>query len=265
MRTTERYKLYAAELKNMAKGRHQDGLNGLYLNVTEKGTRSWMQRMTIDGKRRDLGLGGFPKVSLAAARAKARENKMTARNGTGIAAPRRSPRPAPAPRSRASTAPTFAEALEKFWELHAPTLKEGNAKRTWTNSLKTYALPAFGDAPVDTITRTQVLDVLTPIWTRKPSVGKHLRQRMGRVFGWAMAHGYIDLNPAREVIDGALPQQTRAAGHHAAIPYQEIQEVLKKFDDATEHEITRLAFRFLVLTAARSAEARQVHLGRDRS
>jgi hypothetical protein len=73
--------LTSVRINNLSKpGRYGDG-NGLYLVVDPSGAKRWMLRTVIQGKRRDIGLGGLRLVSLAEARAKALELRRIARDG----------------------------------------------------------------------------------------------------------------------------------------------------------------------------------------
>ena len=110
--------------------------------------------------------------------------------------------------------------------------------------------------PVDTIGRTDVLAVLTPIWTTRPETARRVRQRMRTVFRWTMAHEAIESNPAGEAIDGALPSMPKVKAHLRALPYHETGEALRTVDASPASPASKLCLRFLVLTAARSGEAR---------
>ena len=117
-------------------------------------------------------------------------------------------------------------------------------------------MPSLGNTPIDRIDRADVLGVLTPIWTARPATARRVRQRMRTIFRWAMAHGFIETNPAGEAIDGALPPMPKVKAHLRALPYQEVEEALKAVDASQASIPAKLCFRFLVLTAARSGEAR---------
>ncbi len=122
--------------------------------------------------------------------------------------------------------------------------------------MERHALPSLGSLRIDRVRRMEVLDVLTPIWTCKPETARRIRQRLRRIFAWALAHGFIDHNPAGEVIDGALPPMPAVRQHFRALPYIETGEALRKVDESPASLSSKLCFKFLVLTAARSGEAR---------
>ena len=239
-------KLTAVKVKGLSDpGRYGDG-DGLYLTIARGGSKSWIQRIVIDGRRRDIGLGGFPAVTLAKARERAAGNRTAVADG----------RDPLAERQRTLTVPTFREAAERTIEAHRPRWRNVRTASIWERAFEMYAFPAFGDTRVDRITRADVLSVLTPIWTTKPAVARRLRQRVRATFAWAMAHGHIEVNPAGELVDAALPPQPAVKAHFRAMPYEEVPEALETIRASTASLSTRLCFRFLVLTAARSGEAR---------
>ena len=117
-------------------------------------------------------------------------------------------------------------------------------------------MPVLGETPVDEIDGPDVLAVLDAIWTTIPPTARRVRQRMRSIFSWCLAHGYIDFNPAGESIDGGLTKQPASKNHFRAAHYSEVEEILAIVDASTANESAKLALEFLVLTAARSGEAR---------
>ena len=122
--------------------------------------------------------------------------------------------------------------------------------------MKKHVLPKIGDLRVDKIGREQVLLVLTPIWTQTPEVARKQRNRIRAVLSWCQAHGFIEHNVAGEMIDGALPAMPAVKEHYRALPYQEVPAALETIDASNASLAAKLCFRFLVLTATRSGEAR---------
>ena len=225
-------------------GRFSDG-GGLHLFISKAGRKSWVQRITIDGHRRDIGLGGFPSVSLAQAREKAADYRAAVAGGRDPLADKRRP-----------AMPSFRDAAHAVHEANRPRWRSGRHSASWMQTLERHAMPALGNIPVDRIDRADVLRVLTPIWTTRPETARRVRQRMRTIFRWAMAHGFMETNPAGEAIDGALPPMPKVKAHLRALPYQEVGEALKTVDASQASIAAKLCFRFLVLTAARSGEAR---------
>ncbi len=217
----------------------------LYLAIAPGASKSWIQRIAIDGKRHDIGLGGFPLVSLAEARDKAFENRKLARAGGD-----------PLTAKRRATVPTFREAAGKIFEANRPRWRTAKVEKNWTQQLERHAFPVLGAMRVDRIGRDDVLRVLTPLWTTKPETARKLRQRIRATLRWAQAHGYVEFNVAGEGIDGALPMMPAVREHDRALPYPEIAAALETVDASGVSLAARLCLRFLVLTAARSGEAR---------
>ena len=218
---------------------------GLYLVVRAAGSKSWVQRITIDGRRTDIGLGGYPDVKLKLAREKSRKVREAVAEGRDPRAERRQP-----------DLPTFRDAAEEYILENASRWKNPKEAINWRGSLATYAYPKFGNTRIDRVTRTEVLRTLKPVFKSKPSLARKLRQRIRQIFAAAMASGFLDINPAGEVIDAGLPKIRAVKTHFRALPYQDVPEALKKIEASNASLSSRLCFRFLVLTAARSGEAR---------
>ena len=237
--------LTAAKVRAITEpGKHGDG-RGLYLQVAGGGSKAWVQRITIEGRRRDIGLGGFPAVSLAKARQLADANRAAVAEGRDPIAEKR----------RART-PTFREAAVTVHEANLPRWRNGKHTIGWMQSLERHAFPVLGRMRVDRIERADVLSVLTPIWGTKPETARRVRQRIRAVLRWCLAHGLVEHNAAGEAIDGALPPMPRVKAHFRALPYREVPAALETVAGSRASLSARACFRFLVLTAARSGEAR---------
>ena len=238
-------KLTIAKAKSLSKpGLHGDG-DTLFLSIAPGGSKSWIQRVTIDGKRRDIGLGGFPLVSLAEAREKAFENRKLVRAGGD-----------PLALKQRAKVPTFRQAAERTFEANRPRWRSAKVERTWMQQLERHAFKRLGDVPVDKIGRREVLDVLVPIWTAKPEAARKLRQRIRATLRWAEAHGYVEHNVAGEGIDGALPAMPTVKAHFRALPYCDVAAALATVETSGASQAAKLCLRFTVLTAVRSGETR---------
>ena len=238
-------KLSDAKVRGLRKpGRFGDG-DGLYLVIRPSGTRAWVLRAVVNGKRRDIGLGGYPATGLKDARTKAQEMLSAVADGRD-----------PTASSSRSSRPTFAEATREVLDMNRPRWRSDHHPKVWLQSLERHAMPTIGNMPIDRIERSDVLDVLKPIWTKIPETARRVRQRMRTIFRWAMSHGYIEINPAGEAIDGALPRIPKVKEHLRALPYGEVPEALEVVEGSPASLPSKLCFRFLVLTAARSGEAR---------
>jgi len=241
--------LTAAKAKTLSRpGRHGDG-EGLYLSVSRSGSRSWVQRISIDGRRREIGLGSFPAIGLAQARVLAAANRTAVAEGRDPLAEKRETK-------RKAAIPTFREAAKRTFEANRPRWRNGKHTISWWQTLERHAFPILGDMPVNRIGREEVLQVLTPIWSVRMETARRVRQRIRTILRWCMAHGYVEHNAAGEAIDGALPPMPRLRAHLRAMPYREVAAALATVEASRASLASRLCLRFLVLTAARSGEAR---------
>ena len=217
----------------------------LYLNVAPGGSKSWIQRLTIKGRRHDIGLGSFELVTMAEARDKAFENRRLVQAGAN-----------PLIERREAAIPTFRQAAERTFEANRPRWRNAKVAATWLQQLERHAFPCLGDMPLNEIGREDVLAVLTPIWTAKPEIARKLRQRIRATLRWAEAHGHVGTNVAGESIDGALPRQPAVKAHFRALDYREIGDALATVEASKASLASKLCLRFLILCAARSGEAR---------
>ena len=223
---------------------HGDG-GGLYLRISPAGARSWIQRVTVAGRRRDFGLGRFPDVGLAQARdAAARNRALIAAGGDPRADKRR------------DAVPTFAEAARRVFEANRPRWRNGKHAATWLQSLERHAFPTIGNMPVDRIGQADLLRVLSPIWGTRPETARRVRQRTRSILKYAMAHGWVTHNAAGEAIDGALPPMPKVKNHLRALPYGEVGALVEAVGASGASIAAKLCIEFLILTAARSGEAR---------
>ena len=226
-------------------GRYADG-QGLYLVVDPTGARRWMQRLTIRGKRCDMGLGSAVLVTLAEARETALANRRLARAGGD---PLRSKR-------MAEAVLTFEEAARKVHELHKPTWRNAKHGAQFISTLETYAFPRLGRIRVPDVTTADVLSVLSPIWIEKPETARRVRQRIGTVMKWAIAQSWRQDNPAENIAQ-ALPKAKKAPAPRKALPYADVYGCIKAIRASGAGRSTKLALEFLILTACRSGEVRE--------
>ena len=238
-------KLTAAAVKAATRtGLHGDG-GTLYLHVASGGSKSWIQRVTINGRRRDVGLGGWPVVSLAMARNRAFTNRRAVAEGRDPLAERRK-----------AKVPTFREAATKTYEANRPRWRSEKTAANWIQQLERHAFAVVGDMPVNQIGREHVLRILAPIWTVHPEIARKLRSRIRAILGWAQAHGYVEHNVAGEAVAAALPAMPAVAAHYRALPYPEVGAALETIETSRTSVSAKACLRFLVLTACRSGEAR---------
>lgn len=225
-------------------GFHAAGPN-LYLRVGGEGSRSWICRVVIRGKRRDVGLGSASLVTLAEARAKAHEIRKAARAGED---------PLQARRARAGI-PTFAEAARRVHEEHTPSWRNPKHAAQWINTLEAYAFPHIGERRVCDVVEADVLAVLSPIWIEKAETARRVKQRVRAVLDFAKAQGWRNGENPVSGISKALPKQSDRPEHYDAVPYAKLPAFVRALrDDAETSEAVRLAVEFTILTAARAGE-----------
>lgn len=233
------------------------GVAGLHLVVKGTGARSWILRATVGAKRRDIGMGGFPDVTLAQAREKAREARETIRAGADPILLRREARSALIAAQAAAV--TFDDAADSYIKSHEAGWRNLKHAAQWRSTLAEYASPIIGKMLVADITTAHVVRVLSPIWTTKTETASRLRGRIEQILDWAKVRGYRSAeNPARwrGHLDKLLPATSKVAkqGNHPALDWREVGAFWSAL--AGIEGIGAAALRFAILTAARSGEVR---------
>ena len=251
--------LSAAEVRRLTEqGRYPvGGVAGLHLLVSATGARSWVLRTKVGDKRRDIGLGGFPDVTLAGARDKARDLRERIVAGIDPVAERKAARDA----IRASQAKslTFKEAAHRCHDARKDEFSNAKHRQDWINSLERHAFDVIDDLPVDVIELPHVLKVLEPIWKTKTETATRVRQRLESVLSWATVSKHrTGENPARwaDNLSELLPtpSKIRKVKHHKALPWQSVPEFM--IDLRQREGMGARALEFIILTAARSGEVR---------
>jgi integrase len=240
-------------------GYHADG-RGLYLNVRDSGSRSWILRYMLNGKAREMGLGAFPEVGLMQARQKRdalreslkkKVDPIDAREVEAHAA-------AQARAKAVASATTFNECVERF--LSVKSVEWSNTKHAaqWRSTLTAYASPVFGAVAIADVDTDMVLKALTPIWLTKTVTAPRVRGRIESVLDWAKASKLRGgENPAlwRGNLDKLLPQPSKVATteHYAALPYRDMHAFVQllSHSDATAAR----AMEFVIYTLTRTGEA----------
>ena len=210
----------------------------LNLLVSDTGSRRWVQRITIRGTQRNLGLGGWPLVTLEEARDAALDNRRAVRKGIN-------------PRSiiRNPETPPFATVLD---DVLATRGLAGKTLKDWRQTLAKHA-SKLDDRPVGDITVDDVLGIIEPLWGEKRDTANKIRRYISAVMKRSQAKGYRADDPA-EIALAVLPKNGKPRAHHKAAPYSELPEVLIRIRGAKAPESTRLGFEFLIQTAARTSE-----------
>lgn len=230
---------------------------GLALQVLPSGGRTWILRAMVAGKRRDMGLGGYPAVTLAQARELARAARERIKAGHDPVAEAKAARSAQAA-SRA-TALTFQQCAEKYIAAHKSGWKSEKHAQQWTNTLDQHAYPTLGQMLVRDVGLSHVLAVLEPIWQTKTETASRLRGRIESVLDWATVRKYREgENPARwrGHLDKILPKPAKVAKveHHAAMPVDDVAAFLDRLQK--QEGMGARALEFTILTASRSGEIR---------
>ena len=240
-------KLTATRVRSISEpGKHIDQ-HGLILRVAPGGSKQWVWRGTIHGKRRDsrdIGLGAVAYTPLAEAREIAFEYRRISRRGGDPRTTRTN-----------SGVPTFNEAVEAAIDAHRGGWKNGRSETNWRRPLTSAV--SLGRVPVDQITTSDLARVLRPVWHDKPETARKLRTRLGMVMRWAIAEGHRTAGPAGPALTAALPRHTAPPKHHRSLPHGEIAEALRIADgSARAWPVSKARLRFIVATACRSGEAR---------
>lgn len=238
------------------------GVAGLALRVYPEGQRAWVLRTMVAGKRREFGMGGYPTVSLASAkdRARATLDKVFA----GIDPVEEKQRLRSALRAAKAKAVSFSKVAEQYIAQHEAGWKNPKHAAQWVTTLSTYAFPVIGSVTVANVDTPLVLKVLEPIWTEKTETASRVRGRIEVILDYATAKGLRDgPNPARWKghLALTLPARRKVAPvqHHAAIPVLEMPAFMKQLRGIDG--VSARALAFLTLTAARSGEVRGMTWG----
>ncbi|WP_417586347.1 tyrosine-type recombinase/integrase [Pararhodobacter oceanensis] len=233
------------------------GVPGLHLQLTPKDGRSWVLRARVGAARRDIGLGGYPAVTLAQARDKAREARDKIERGIDPIEERKAAKATLAAAQRRGL--TFADAMGKFLSTKLEGFENPKHRQQWRNTLETYAKPDLGPMLVQDITVQDVLRVLEPIWLTKTETAKRLRGRIEAVLSWATVAGHREGdNPARWAgnLKELLPAPAKVA-KETNQPALQIDDAPQWFKALRGREgFGARALEFLALTASRSQEVR---------
>jgi integrase len=254
-------------------GLYGDG-GGLYLQVTTRGSKSWIFRfwtaerdpitgdvvrdtMTkkVRGRSREMGLGSCNTVSLAEARGRAAEcRKLREQEIDPIEARETAKRQAALERAKSLK---FKEAAATYMAAHRVAWKNGKHAAQWRSTLQTYAYPLIGDVSLQAIDTGLVMKVIEPVWATKPETANRVRGRIETILDWATVRGYRQgENPARwrGHLDKLLPSRSkvRKTQHHSALPYAELPAFLTSLE--AQEGIAARALEFTILTAGRTSE-----------
>ncbi len=233
------------------------GVAGLQLQITHGGGRSWQLRTMVGGKRRNIGLGSYPALSLSQARQSATQMIQSIRDGIDPIEQRKAAQAKLEASQRRGM--TFAEATERCLAARLDAFRNFKHRQQWENTLRSYAEPELGGMLVNDITVQDVLRVLEPIWTTKTETASRVRGRVEAVISWATVAGHrTGDNPARWAgnLKELLPAAAKVArkSNQPALRIDDAPRWFAKLRQRTGNGAR--ALEFVALTAARSGEVR---------
>ena len=234
--------------------RYADG-QGLYLQVTDSGTKSWLLRYEFHGRERWMGLGPLHTVSLKDARERARRARLLLLDGIDPLEARKAEQDKRA--LEAAKAITFEKAAQAYFDANESKWRNTKHRQQFLNTLRDYAFPIIGRLAVGGIDTALVLRCLEPIWNVKPETASRVRSRIETVLDWATVRGHRSgENPARwrGHLQNVLPgkSQVRKPSHHAALPFQALPEFIHELHE--RDGVAARALDFLIVTASRTGE-----------
>ncbi|MBD8755411.1 integrase arm-type DNA-binding domain-containing protein [Pseudomonas coleopterorum] len=252
-------KLNPKQIENLTtSGTYEDG-EGLRMVVKPTGKKYWVLRYQLAGKRREMGLGSFPTITLKKAREAAAEHRKLLSQEIDPLVSRDAERKASrvAEEARQARAISFRTVAEDYITAHKAGWKNAKHSQQWLNTLTTYAFPVIGDTPTEEVTTEQILRILTPIWHTKPETASRVRNRMEMVLDAAKARRLRDgENPARwrGHLDKLLPPRSKVKSvvHHPALPWRELPGLISRIK--ARDEPTYKAMLLTILTACRTNE-----------
>jgi integrase len=238
-------------------GYYADG-NGLYLQVSASGSKSWILRFMLNKRAREMGLGSTSKYTLAEARERARKYRQMLDEGIDPIVHRQAEREKNLMLSVQKR--TFAECAREYHKLHENSWRSAKHAHEWITSLSTHVFPIFGNKDISSISKGDVLRALEPIWLSKTETASRVKQRIRSVVDWAAARDYRHGHDPHmwDQIAQSLPKtkDIKKKEHLEACPYVDLYNVLADIKGSIAGPSVKLALEFLILTAARSGEVR---------
>ena len=232
--------------KNLGKGKYADG-QGLWLVKARKDAGKWILRIVIEGKRREMGLGHWPDVSIAEAREGASEARKKLRGGVNPIQERRA-------QKLRSNRLTVADAVQVCFEAKRAELKNDGHAGRWMSPLSVHVLPKIGKLAIEDIDQHELKHVMEPIWHEKPDTARKAMNRMNLTLKQAAALGLdVDLQAVMKA-QALLGKRRHDVRHIPSLPYQEAPAFYKWLCEKSF--VSALALRFLILTVARTSEVR---------
>ena len=245
-------KLKSSELRSLSPGMHSDG-DGLYLQVIGTGGRSWIFRFMERGRRRDLGLGGWPKCSLEKARDKVASIRTSLKQEKLVLSEMS---------KLLTNSVKFEDAARRVLHENFAVSQDGSIPQDWIKSLEKYMFPFFGDLPVSVVGETDIFKAIEPLWAEKPETAKRVLQRVAVVLRWSQAKN-LRLISAVDTINNVknmLPIQRNIRSPRKAMPFRDVPGFLKRLRSSDLDRSIKIAFEFLILTVRSANEVSNTSL-----
>lgn len=232
--------------KSLGKGKFADG-QGLWLVKSKRASGKWILRIVVDGKRREMGLGRWPDVSIAEARQSASDARRKLRSGINPIQERQQ-------QKRRSNRLTVSEAVKGCFEAKQAELKNDGKAGRWMSPLNVHVLPKIGSKAIEDIDQHELKKLLEPIWHEKPAAARKALNRMNLTLKHAAALGLeVDMHAIMKT-QALLGKQRHQITHIPSLPYEEAPKFYQWL--CTKKTTSALALRFLILTATRTSEVR---------
>ncbi|MEM9059012.1 MAG: integrase arm-type DNA-binding domain-containing protein [Pseudomonadota bacterium] len=243
-------KLSAKTVDNAAIGKHGDG-GGLWFHKRPDGGGQWFLRVTVHGRRREMGLGAYPDITLAMAREAATKWRRIAKQGVDPIKERER-----LAREAAREHPTLQQVFEECFEVRKAQLKHDGKPGRWDGPVRNHVLPKLGRVPIEEIDQRDIRATLAPIWHEKADTALKAMSRLGIVIKHGAAMGLdVDLQ-AVDKARALLGKQRHVVQNVPSMPWQDVPEFYQSLGEG----VTELALRFLILTGCRSSEVRGCHI-----
>jgi integrase len=240
-------------LKNLKEvGRHTDDqTKGLHLWIKANQRKYWIFRFTVERKRHNISLGGYPEIGLKQARERAIEARSLLNKG---ACPIKEKNASKALNSNAKS-PNFREFALNYIETMRPNWRNPKHAEQWVSTVERFAVPYIGQMRLDEIQTEHVLSLLKPIWLSKTVTASRLRGRLESILSASITLGHrTEMNPARwrDHLENILPTPKGSDKHHSALPYSELPNFIAKLKEMDC--VSALALEFVILNASRTGE-----------
>ncbi len=234
-----------AKIRSLTRAGRYGDAQGLHLRVSAGGTKAFILRKVVDGKRRDIPVGTWPDTSLAAARMKAAEIRLTIERGEYQ------------PEAQEKKAPTFKEIALETHAVLSPGWRNEKGRRVWLQRMENHIFPRLGSKKIDQISRADVIECLSPLWTERRETSRKLLQYLNSVFRMALAKNLIENNPANtDALRGALPRLPMNRENLPAVRWQEFPSVYEAVETSKASLASKLCFAWVSFTLVRGGEGR---------